>query len=385
MATARSDRRRASSGSSRQRSSANRQRRSSSQQARKPLQGRDTGYRVGSGRRQNNRGINPRIIIAGVVGLLLIIALVFGISSCVKGCSKPEKKTEQKTEQKVNPDDTRVGYGVSPEETAKLSAVLDRNETFAKIAKNAHKISDERLIDLAIAEPEAIDFVAGSIKADGSGTAYGSTVPQGEYPKLYTFDTRWGYIAYADGIVGVTGSGPVALSMASMGLSGNDPMTIAQAVTAVKLDNGTTGMDDSFITNHGGDAGISANTLDASSDGIYEPIAMGEPVIVKLKADSGIGMTNAHWALITQLNSDNSISVYDPTSVTASSHTWSLGAVASRCDAAYSLTAAAGTAGVTTTSTIDSTDGTTDDGSSEESWDDGSYDESAESWDDSQQ
>lgn len=370
MATARSDNHRSGqSSSSRKRST--RPNRRTSDTARKPLQGRDTGYRVGSSHRQTSR-VNPRLIIAGIIAILLIIAMIFGITSCVKGCSAKSKKKETvETEQKVNPDDKRVAYGVSSEVTSKLSKVLDRNETFAKIAKYADKISDDRLIDLAIAEPDAIDFVAGSIKADGSTQAYGTAVPKGEFPQLYTFDERWGYMSYADGILGVTGSGPVALAMASIGLSGNtnyDPATIAEAVTASKLASGSAGMDDSFLVNHASDAGLSAVVIEASSDGIYGAIAELQPVIIKLKADSGIGSSYAHWALITQLNTDNSITVYDPTSVTASTHSWSLGAVASRCDTAYSVSTTSGT-----TSSAASDDSYSDDA---ETYDTESYDES---------
>ena len=364
MASSRSDgRRRSSSGSSHQRNASRSSSRSRqthrSSDGRRPLQGRDTGYRVGSSRRQSpQRGINPRIIIAGVAALLLLIALIFGISSCVKGCSRNSKKQAETQEQKVNPDDKRVAYGVSSEETAKLSEILDRNETFAKIAKNANKISDERLIDLAIAEPAAIDFVAGSIKADGSSQPYGDNVTQGEYPKLYTFDPRWGYLPYSDGIVGVAGSGPVALSMGAMGLTGNsayDPATLAQAVAAANLASGSAGMDDSFVTNHGSEAGVTATSIEVSSDGLYLALSESQPVLVKIKADSGIGTSYAHWALVAQLNSDNSINVYDPTSVEASSHSWSLGAIANRCDTAFSLTAASGsTAGGTDAGATDS-------------------------------
>ncbi|MBR3234070.1 MAG: hypothetical protein IKG11_00470 [Atopobiaceae bacterium] len=325
--------------------SPNKQRRSSSD-GRKPLQGRDTGYRVGSSRRQSSsRNINPRLIIAGVAGILVIIALIFGVTSCVKGCSSSKgNKKEDKVEQ-VNPDDARVAYGVNAEVTKKLAPELDRDETFAKIAKSADKITDERLIDLAIAEPEAVDFVYGSIKAKGTSQPYGENVTTGDFPVLYTFDERWGYLPYADGIAGVTASGPVAVSMASMGLSGKnnyDPATIIQAVAAANLASGTTGMDDSFITNHAADAGLAATTCEASSDGIYSALSDGAPVLIKLKADSGIGSESAHWALITQLNSDGSITVNDPTSAVASSHTWSLGAVSSKADTAYSLEASSG-------------------------------------------
>lgn len=361
MATVRSNNRKRSSAPSRQRSRSKR-----NNEGRRPLQERDTGYRVGSSRRQTfSRGINPRLIIVGVVGLLLMIALIFGISSCVRGCSNKTatKKGSEQKEQKVNPDDERVAYGVTSEVTSKLSAVLDRNETFAKIAKTANKITDERLIDLAIAEPEAIDFVAGFPKADGSTKPYDGTVTQGEYPKLFTFDERWGYATYADGVIGVTGSGPLSLSMASMGLSGKttyDPATIAQAVTAANLASGSTGMDDSFLTNHSSDAGVSSTTVEVSSDGLYNALAEEHPVVIKLKADSGIGLSGAHWALITQLNSDNSIQVYDPTSAIASARPWSLGTIASRIDSAYSLSSAAGTTGVSGLPTNDGSDESAD-------------------------
>ena len=347
MTTGRTDSHGTQGGSSRKRSSSRSRSRNSSEE-RRPLQGRDTGYRVGSGRRQSStRNINPRLIIAGIIGILLVIAMIFGISSCIKGCNASRKKKQDaQTEVKVNPDDERVAYGVTTEETAKLTAVLDHNEQFAYIAKNADKITDERLIDLAIAEPEAVDFVAGSVKADGSTQAYDATVPQGEYPQLYNFDPRWGYLQYADGILGVTGSGPLSLSMASMGLSGKntyDPVTVAQAISDAKLASGSTGMDDSFLVNHASDAGLVATMLEASSDGIYTPLSEYLPVVIKLKADSGVGSNYAHWALITRLNSDSSITVYDPTSAVASSHSWSLGAIATRCDTAYMLSAASGT------------------------------------------
>lgn len=373
MATTQSDGRGAQGGSSPRKRSSSRSR-ARTQGERRPLQGRDTGYRVGGGRRQHNtQNLNPRIIIVGIVGILLIIALIFGMTSCIKGCSSSRKKQETTTEVQVNPDDKRVAFGVPTETTTKLGAVLDRNEAFASIAKNADKITDERLIDLAIAEPEAIEFVAGSVDADGSTQAYGATVPQGEYPLLYAFDTRWGYLPYADGILGVTGSGPVALSMASMGLSGKttyDPSTIAQSISNAKLASGTTGMDDSFLVNHAADAGLVATIVESSSDGIYSPLAESQPVVIKLKADSGVGSNYAHWALVTRLNSDNSITVYDPTSAIASSHSWSLGAIASRCDTAYMLSAATGTA---TTSDTTSTTGTTDTSTTGNGEEEGSY------------
>lgn len=354
MATSRSDRRRRTSAGS----SNNRAARSSSPEDRRPLQGRDTGYRVGGGGRRpsNNQGINQRLVIVGIIGVALLILLIFGVSSCIRSCSS-SRPQESTTNTEVNAQDDRVAAGVSAEETSRLSEALDRNETFAKLAANADKITDARLIDLALAEPEAISFVYGSIKADGSTEAFSGTLTTGEYPKLYTFDKRWGYLAFGDGILGVTGSGPVALAVASMGLSGtatHDPATVAQAVIAAQLATGSSGMDDAFVSSHANEAGLVATAVDVSSEGIYAPLSQGQPVIIRLQSGSGVGSENAHWALITSLNEDNSVSVFDPTSVAASSHSWSLGAVSAVTEAAFSLTA--------DTSTTTADDGTTEGG-----------------------
>ena len=345
---------------------------------RRPLQRRDTGYRIGgngSRRQSASRNINPRVIVVGVVGLLLLISLLFGITSCVKGCSGNTKpKEEPKQEEKVNPDDSRVAYGVPSDLTAKISAVLDRNETFAQIAERADKYSDARMIDLAIAEPEAIDFVAGFPDSDGSTKPYDGQVTRGEYPKLYTFDEHWGYAVYADGVMGITGSGPVSLSMASMGLSGKttyEPTVVAQAVTAANAATGATGMDDSFLTSHGSDAGVVATAIEGIADGgIATAAGENQPVIVKLKSSSPIGNGSAHWILVTGANPDGTLNISDPTSAIASAQPWAAGAIATAADSAYSLAAAAGTTGINPDATnpdgtpVDGTsaDGTTTDG-----------------------
>ena len=196
---------------------------------------------------------------------------------------------------------------------------------------------------------------------------------KGDFPVLYTFDERWGYMTFGDGILGVTGSGPVALSIASMGLSGttaNGPDVVAKAVIAAKLATGASGMDDAFLTNHASEVGLSATSLEVSSDGLYYPLTDGTPVLVKLKANSGIGSASAHWALIAALNSDGSVSLIDPSSAVASSHTWSIGTIADAADSAFMLLPSSGE--------YDSGGASDDTSYDDSSWDDSSWDETSE-------
>jgi biopolymer transport protein ExbD len=354
---------------------------------------------VSGNRRPRRRRSGTRLAIVGAVGIMLVVLLIFGITSCVRGCTSSQQEAtsqeqtdEEESDQPVNEKDKRVAYGIDAETTAKLGQVLDRDESFAYLAAHADKIEDARLIDLALAEPEAVSFVAGAVDATGATQAFGASIPQGEYPTLYTFDTRWGYAPYADGMIGSIGSGPVAISMASMGLTGQttqDPATVAALISAANAATGVSGMDETYLLEHLSDVGLAAAVADPSSEGMYIPLVENLPVIARVRENSGIGSNLSHWILITKLNDDNSISLNDPTSAIASSHSWSLGAVAAQTEAAYQIsisyngTAPGGsTAGIASgvqpqegdnAQGTTSEDGTTDDSYADQSYSDQTY------------
>lgn len=377
MASSSSDHRRSSRSShaARQRTGSRSSRRSgrvhNTTPEHKPLQKRDTGYRVGRGKTSSRRdGLagrirDPRMIFVGIVGLIVVGVLIFGISSWIKGCTSTNRAKREKAEEQeaINTIDPRVSAKADEETTAKLGNVLDLSEAYEDIAKNADQI-DPKLIDLAVAEPEAVPFVKGYPEADKVASGYDENVTKGTYPLLYTWDTRWGYTSYAEGIAGVTASGPVALSIAAMGLTGtstNDPVAVMSAVTAAELANGATGMGDLFVTEHAGDIGLSAEALDVSGDSIATAYYGESPVLLaRIKTNSPIGSVEAHWALVTKQNEDGSYTVIDPTSAIASSHTWAAGTIAGASDALYRLGKAGETDAATDLGEGEATDTATD-------------------------
>ena len=58
-------------------------------------------------------------------------------------------------------------------------------------------------------------------------------------------------------------------------------------------------------------------------------------VVVKLKKD--FDSPYEHWAVVTALNDDNSVTLCDPTSKQASSHTWAMGTIAGNSEGFYAL------------------------------------------------
>ena len=172
------------------------------------LTGLDTGYSL-RGRRQqidfDNRhrgllsryGISNRMLILGAAAVVIVLIAALSIASCVQGQSSEQPtQTHQEDTDATNQWDSRVSANTPKDLTSKFTTVLDRNEKFATIAKNADRYPDARLPELAINEPAAIDFVAAYPTAEHRATDYGQTNEKGEFPQLFNWDIRWGYVDY---------------------------------------------------------------------------------------------------------------------------------------------------------------------------------------------
>ena len=288
------------------------------------------------------------LLIAGALVILLL--MIFAISSCVRSCSTPRNAGSAATSSDVNTQDARVAVGASADVTSRLTPALDNADALTRIAKHADDYTDTRMIDLAVNEPAALSFVANYPGADKTSSEYTDSVTKGTYPVLYDWDSRWGYIDYADGALGVTGSGPTTLAMAYMGLTGKTdqtPATIANTITDAGANSGESGMKTDFFENGISRVGLASVAYSSTEDDLYTAISNGTPVAALLKANTLT--SSAHWVLITGYAEDDSLIVYDPTSATASSHTWDAGTIAASSDSLFALSATASDNGGATT------------------------------------
>lgn len=299
-----------------------------------PLRSRNINFQ---GRRG---GFNPNrqtfILIA--LAILLLIILVVGISSCVRGCSS--EKTSSSNEQ-VNAVDSRVAYGVSEDLTRELSTSLDRAEKVQQIGKNADKYSDQELIELALAQEDAVDFVASYPDAAHEASSYTDAVSKGTVPDLWCWDSRWGAVDYAGHALAVSGSGPTSLAMAYMSLVGDakqTPATIASTVEADGLATGDSYMDSSFVEKEAANLGLSAKSYTASADNINIAVDANSYALIEVKA--GTVTDKTHWVLVVSENQDGTVLIKDPTSPEASSRAWSPNTLASGSQHLYAITAA---------------------------------------------
>lgn len=309
------------------------------------LTGHDTGYSLGGKRRGRSPlggGGQRRELILAVVAIVALVVLVLGISSCARGCSKGSDVTSDSVAASGtgNEADSRVSAGASSELTQEFTTALDSNEKLAKIARSAGDYSDERLPELALLEPDAISFVASQPSASTKASSYDDEVKQGTYPQLLDWDSRWGNVSYAGSVLAVTGSGPTSLSIAYMGLTGKSDKTPADIASASTSAGYATDSDpftsDDLFSKGTSDLGLTCTGYTPSSDNLYSILSEGgSVVVVKLKKD--FDSPYEHWAVVTALNDDNSVTLCDPTSKQASSHTWAMGTIAGNSEGFYAL------------------------------------------------
>lgn len=248
-----------------------------------------------------------------------------------------QRQQEEEEQPKENPQDSRVAYGADENITNELSPVLDRSEKLQQIAQNATSYPDDRIIELAINEPAAIDFVVQYPRANKDTSGYTGTVTQGTYPALYDWDASWGNMDYGDLPLGVSGSGPTALSIAYMGLTGNSdqtPATIANLALQNSMATGDSGTSADFFTQDIGDLGLTCTGIDANKESITKYLAANTPILAEVKADTLT--TTAHWILATSADKNTgAVTVFDPTSTSVSSHAWDPGTIAASADIVF--------------------------------------------------
>lgn len=313
-----------------------------------PLRSRSINFQ---GNRNRVLGVDRRVLILGALAVVLVVLVIAGVTACVRGCSSTSGDASQA--------DSRVAAGLSEELTSAFTEELDQGEKLATIAENADQYEDQGLLELALSVPEAIDFVEAYPSAERTAQPYEDEVTQGTAPQLWCWDSRWGNVDYAGRAIAITGSGPTALSMAYMGLTGSSDLTpadVAEAATEAGAATGDSAMTGEFLAAEAEELGLSCESYVSNGDTLAEMLDSGTYVLMETAAGS---LTNsAHWVLVVTENEDGSMVVYDPTSPDVSAHPWAPATLASTCTEFYVLSLPGTDDDDSATSDDDATDAT---------------------------
>lgn len=302
------------------------------------------GMRLNGGAR-GGRGLELRDVIILVslaaISILLLVLIINGIRGCISAQTNTATQEAQQV-QSENEEPPAVNEHVSSELAAALSARLDLNEQIATIARDADQYGSENLVYLALQEPSAVSFVSAYPKAPKEAQEFTDQVKKGTVPKLYTYDTRWGYTTFAGDTFAITGSGPTCVAMAYMGLTGSatrTPNALADLATSSNFIEGNTVSAAFFNDGVNSINGLACSQLESGVVGLVNALANENVVVAKLPANSPFGAFARYVLAVSLTGDETAVVVHDPLSAENSSKEWALGTITSAAEAMYSIQA----------------------------------------------
>lgn len=209
-------------------------------------------------------------------------------------------------------------------------AKLPRTDTEKKIAAyaNAHGYSlkdyPQSLIDLLERNPETESFVLQYPEAKDSRPVIDMTdyTDGDSVPLFLQWDPRWGYIQYGSDVAGITGCGPVCLSMAAVYLTGDSrfsPDAMLQFATEGGYYVPGSGSSWSLISQGGKKLGFDVTELPLDEGRIRKTLEAGVPIITVV--GPGDFTTSGHFLVLTGWV-DGMIQLHDPNSIQNSQRLW---------------------------------------------------------------
>ena len=195
-----------------------------------------------------------------------------------------------------------------------------------------YKEYPKKLIELLGKNSETKDFVLSYPKEHGKE----HKVDISEYknsrtvPLFMQWDKRWGYIKYSGDLAGLTGCGPVCLSMAAYYLTSDANMSPDKIIAFAQKNgyalNGITekGSSWALISDGGKQLGLDVTELPLDKNRIIRNLDAGNPIICSM--GPGDFTTTGHFIVLTEYK-NGKIRVNDPNSRKNSEKEWEYDAI----------------------------------------------------------
>ena len=168
------------------------------------------------------------------------------------------------------------------------------------------------MLDFALDYQENYDTTSGTLEAselDG-------------IPLFIQWDKRWGYDAYGNDVIGLSGCGPTCLSMIVIGLTKNQEATpdkLADYATEHGYYEQNSGTKRSFMDEVAAVYGVQGYYIYLSKDNMQEELSQGHPLVCAMR--SGDFTSQGHFIVIAGMEGDKFL-VHDPNSIERSQQLW---------------------------------------------------------------
>lgn len=264
-----------------------------------------------------NSSVKEQKMLIILLSCILIILLSFAIFIFIAGS-------------RVTPNANNVSNASTPvtQETTysalRNSTAGQMVETFAKQHQLSYEDYPERLVELLQKNPETENFVLEYPFYDGKATGDLSSYDlTGSIPLFMQWDQQWGYMTYGSSVAGLTGCGPVCLSMAACYLTGDDAYA-PNEMLQFAIDNGycVTGQGTSWtlISEGGRKLGFDVTEIPLQKQRIMDNLEVNNPIICVM--GPGDFTESGHFIVLSGCE-DGMIKINDPNSHANSEKLWS--------------------------------------------------------------
>ena len=210
----------------------------------------------------------------------------------------------------------------SEEEIAtRLKNLSERYPEFQPIYNNMDQYP-EALLNNLCCNPNMLDFALGYQENYDTTSGTLETSELDGIPLFIQWDKRWGYDAYGDDVIGLSGCGPTCLSMIVIGLTKNQEAT-PDKLADYAMEHGyyeqNSGTKWSFMDQVAAVYGVKGYYIYLSKDTMQEELAKGHPLVCAMR--SGDFTSQGHFIVISGMEGDK-FRVHDPNSIERSQQLW---------------------------------------------------------------
>lgn len=203
----------------------------------------------------------------------------------------------------------------------RLKNLADRYPEFQTIYDHMDQYP-EALLNNLCCNPNMLDFALGYQENydTTSGTLEASELDG--IPLFIQWDKRWGYDAYGNDVIGLSGCGPTCLSMIVIGLTKNQEATpdkLADYATEHGYYEQNSGTKWSFMDEVAAVYGVQGYYIYLSKDNMQEELSQGHPLVCAMR--SGDFTSQGHFIVIAGMEGDK-FRVHDPNSIERSQQLW---------------------------------------------------------------
>ena len=203
----------------------------------------------------------------------------------------------------------------------RLKNLADRYPEFQTIYDHMDQYP-EALLNNLCCNPNMLDFALGYQENydTTSGTLEASELDG--IPLFIQWDKRWGYDAYGNDVIGLSGCGPTCLSMIVIGLTKNQEATPdkrADYATEHGYYEQNSGTKWSFMDEVAAVYGVQGYYIYLSKDNMQEELSQGHPLVCAMR--SGDFTSQGHFIVIAGMEGDKFL-VHDPNSIERSQQLW---------------------------------------------------------------